>query len=306
MAEYRTEEEQIELLKNWWKESGTSTVVGVVIALSGWLCWTAWQNYNVTQVEVAAGLYQELSVGQEGDASADLVKEKELTSKLIESHSDSVYMVFANLQLAKSFMDSGDLKEANASLLLAKATADSLDSELSTLISIRLARVQIAQADYAAALATVNAIKNSGIIAGYPMINFKATLLDGSYHDVDSSVLAFEIAAKAAFREGMPLAGPKLLEPIMKVEVVTPEEYMGDIIGDLNSRRGQVTSMDNRGNAKVISANVPLAEMFGYVNTLRSQSQGRASFSMDLDSYAQVPQHVVDAILLKQQGKNKP
>jgi elongation factor G len=116
-------------------------------------------------------------------------------------------------------------------------------------------------------------------------------------------VLAFEIAAKAAFREGMPLAGPKLLEPIMKVEVVTPEEYMGDIIGDLNSRRGQVTSMDNRGNAKVISANVPLAEMFGYVNTLRSQSQGRASFSMDLDSYAQVPQHVVDTILLKQQGK---
>ena len=162
MAEYRTEEEQIELLKNWWKESGTSTVVGVVIALSGWLCWTAWQNYNVTQVEVAAGLYQELSVGQEGDASADLVKEKELTSKLIESHSDSVYMVFANLQLAKSFMDSGDLKAANASLLLAKATADSLDSELATLIAIRLARVQIAQADYAAALATVNAIKNSG------------------------------------------------------------------------------------------------------------------------------------------------
>lgn len=147
------------------------------------------------------------------------------------------------------------------------------------------------------------AIKNTGVIAGYPVINFKATLLDGAYHDVDSSVLAFEIAAKAAFREGMPLAAPKLLEPIMKVEVVTPEEYMGDIIGDLNSRRGQVTSMDNRGNAKVVTANVPLAEMFGYVNTLRSQSQGRASFSMDLDSYAQVPQHVVDAILLKQQGK---
>jgi elongation factor G len=147
------------------------------------------------------------------------------------------------------------------------------------------------------------AIKNSGVVAGYPMINFKATLLDGSYHDVDSSVLAFEIAAKAAFREGMPMAGPKLLEPIMKVEVVTPEDYMGDIIGDLNSRRGQVVSMDNRGNAKVITANVPLAEMFGYVNTLRSQSQGRASFSMDLDNYAQVPQHVVESILLKQQGK---
>jgi elongation factor G len=149
----------------------------------------------------------------------------------------------------------------------------------------------------------LTAIKETGIIAGYPMINFKATLIDGSYHDVDSSVLAFEIAAKAAFREGMPLAGPKLLEPVMKVEVVTPEEYMGDIIGDLNSRRGQVTNMDNRGNAKVVTAKVPLAEMFGYVSTLRSQSQGRASFSMDLDNYAQVPQHVVDAILLKQQGK---
>lgn len=135
------------------------------------------------------------------------------------------------------------------------------------------------------------------------MINFKATLLDGSYHDVDSSVLAFEIAAKAAFREGMPLAGPKLLEPLMRVEVVTPEEYMGDIIGDLNSRRGQVIQMENIGNAKVITANVPLAEMFGYVNTLRSQSQGRASFSMDLDNYAQVPQYVVETILLKQKGK---
>ncbi len=148
----------------------------------------------------------------------------------------------------------------------------------------------------------LKAIKETGIVAGYPMINFKATLVDGAFHDVDSSVLAFEIAAKAAFREGMPMAGPKLLEPVMKVEVVTPEDYMGDIIGDLNSRRGQVAGMEDRGNAKVITAQVPLAEMFGYVSTLRSQSQGRASFSMDLSGYSQVPKNIVDEILLKQQG----
>jgi len=145
-------------------------------------------------------------------------------------------------------------------------------------------------------------IMTTGIVAGYPMIDFKATLVDGAYHDVDSSVLAFEIAAKASFREGMPKAGPKLLEPIMKVEVITPDEYMGDIIGDLNSRRGQVQSMEPRANAQVITAHVPLSEMFGYVNTLRSQSQGRAQYSMVFDNYAQVPQHVVDTILTKKKG----
>ncbi|MBY0533836.1 MAG: elongation factor G [Rickettsiaceae bacterium] len=146
----------------------------------------------------------------------------------------------------------------------------------------------------------LKSIMGSGVVAGYPMIDFKATLTDGAFHDVDSSVLAFEIAAKAAFREGMPKAGAKLLEPIMKVEVVTPEDYMGDIIGDLNSRRGSIQNMEPRGNAQVISAHVPLAEMFGYVNTLRSMSQGRAQYSMEFNSYAQVPGQVVDAILLKQ------
>ena len=140
-------------------------------------------------------------------------------------------------------------------------------------------------------------IRDSGILAGYPMIDFKATLVDGAFHDVDSSVLAFEIAAKQAFRDGMPKADPKLLEPIMKVEVVTPDEYMGDIIGDLNSRRGQVQSMEPRGNAQVINALVPLAEMFGYVNTLRSLSQGRAQYTMQFEHYAQVPQHVADTII---------
>jgi elongation factor G len=141
--------------------------------------------------------------------------------------------------------------------------------------------------------------RDSGVLAGFPLIDFKATLVDGASHDVDSSVLAFEIAARAAFREGVPKAGPRLLEPIMRVEVVTPEEYMGDIIGDLNSRRGSIASMDSRGNARVINAMVPLANMFGYVNTLRSMSQGRAQFTMHFDHYEQVPQAVADEVCAK-------
>ena len=142
----------------------------------------------------------------------------------------------------------------------------------------------------------------SGVLAGFPCTDFKANLYDGAYHDVDSSTMAFEIAARAAFREGMAKAGPKLLEPIMKVEIVTPEEYMGDIIGDLNSRRGQVSGMDQRGNARVIDATVPLANMFGYVNTLRSMSQGRAQYSMVFAHYADVPQMVADEIKAKVAG----
>ncbi len=139
----------------------------------------------------------------------------------------------------------------------------------------------------------------TGVIAGYPTIDFKATLTDGAYHDVDSSSLAFEIAARAAFREGMPKAKPVLLEPMMKVEVVTPDEYMGDIIGDLNSRRGQIQGMTQRGNAQVINALVPLATMFGYVNTLRSMSQGRAQYTMTFTHYAQVPTNVAEEIKAK-------
>ncbi len=137
------------------------------------------------------------------------------------------------------------------------------------------------------------------MLAGFPVIDFKAELYDGAYHDVDSSVMAFEIAARAAFREGMEKSSPKLLEPIMRVEVVTPEEYMGDIIGDLNSRRGNVQGMDSRGNAQVISAMVPLANMFGYVNTLRSASQGRATYTMHFDHYAEVPQAVAEEVRQK-------
>ncbi len=139
----------------------------------------------------------------------------------------------------------------------------------------------------------------SGVLAGFPMTDVRCELVDGAFHDVDSSVMAFEIAARAAFREGIQKAGPQLLEPIMKVEVVTPEEYMGDIIGDLNSRRGQVTGMEPRGNAQVVNAFVPLATMFGYVNTLRSLSQGRAQFTMFFDHYEQVPQMVAEEIKSK-------
>ncbi len=141
--------------------------------------------------------------------------------------------------------------------------------------------------------------RQNGVLTGFPVIDFKAMLIDGAYHDVDSSVLAFEIAARAAFKEGMAKAGPKLLEPVMRVEVVTPEEYMGDVIGDLNSRRGQITHMDTRGNARVVTAMVPLANMFGYVNTLRSMSQGRATYSMHFDHYEQVPQAVADEVRAK-------
>ncbi|MEL0293102.1 MAG: elongation factor G [Alphaproteobacteria bacterium] len=141
--------------------------------------------------------------------------------------------------------------------------------------------------------------KESGTIAGFPVIDFRAELVDGASHDVDSSVLAFEIAGRAAFREAMQKAGPKLLEPVMRVEVITPEEYMGDIIGDLNSRRGNVGGMDQRGNARAIDAMVPLANMFGYINTLRSMSQGRAQYTMQFDHYEQVPQAVADEVRAK-------
>ncbi|MDC1315971.1 elongation factor G [Alphaproteobacteria bacterium] len=139
----------------------------------------------------------------------------------------------------------------------------------------------------------------NGVIAGYNVIDFEAEVYDGAYHDVDSSVLAFEIASRAAFRDAMKKASPKLLEPVMKVEVVTAEEYMGDIIGDLNSRRGQIEKMEDRGNAKVISSTVPLANMFGYVNNLRSMSQGRASYTMLFSHYEVVPSNVEEEIKSK-------
>ncbi|WP_370321688.1 elongation factor G [Oricola sp.] len=145
----------------------------------------------------------------------------------------------------------------------------------------------------------IQSVMDSGPLAGFPMLGVKATLTDGAYHDVDSSVLAFEIAARAAFREGAQKAGAQLLEPIMKVEVVTPEDYMGDIIGDLNSRRGQIAGTESRNIDQVITAMVPLANMFGYVNTLRSMSQGRAQYTMIFDHYEPVPQAVAQEIQKK-------
>ena len=145
----------------------------------------------------------------------------------------------------------------------------------------------------------IKSVMTSGILAGFPMLDVKVEVTDGAYHDVDSSVLAFEIAGRAGFREALGKASPKLLEPIMKVEVVTPEDYMGDVIGDLNSRRGQVVGTENRGVVTVINAMVPLANMFGYVNNLRSMSQGRAQYTMEFDHYEQVPQAVAEEVQAK-------
>ncbi len=145
----------------------------------------------------------------------------------------------------------------------------------------------------------IESAMESGVLAGFPMVDVHVELVDGAYHEVDSSVMAFEIAGRAAFREGAQKAGPILLEPVMRVEVVTPEEYMGDIIGDLNSRRGQIQGMEPRGNAQVIRALVPLATMFGYVSTLRSLSQGRAQYTMQFDHYEPVPQMVAEEIRAK-------
>lgn len=143
----------------------------------------------------------------------------------------------------------------------------------------------------------------NGVLAGFPMVDVKVTLLDGAYHDVDSSEMAFKIAGSMAFKEGARRAGPALLEPVMAVEVTTPEDFMGDVIGDLNSRRGQIQSMDERHGARVVSALVPLSEMFGYVGDLRSRTQGRASYSMQFDSYAQVPNNVAEEIIAKAKGE---
>ena len=148
----------------------------------------------------------------------------------------------------------------------------------------------------------INSVMGSGILIGFPVVDVKATLIDGSYHDVDSSVLAFEIASRMAFKEALQKGGSVLLEPIMKVEVVTPEDYTGSVIGDLNSRRGQILGQDMRGNASVINAMVPLANMFGYVNNLRSFSQGRANFTMQFDHYEQVPKAEADKVQAKYAG----
>ena len=145
----------------------------------------------------------------------------------------------------------------------------------------------------------IKSVMDSGPLAGFPVIDFKVSLIDGAFHDVDSSVLAFEIASRAAMRDGLKKAGAKLLEPIMKVEVVTPEEYTGGVIGDLTSRRGMINGQDSRGNANVIAAMVPLANMFGYINTLRSMSSGRAVFTMQFDHYDAVPQNISDDIQAK-------
>ena len=141
------------------------------------------------------------------------------------------------------------------------------------------------------------------MLAGYPMVDVRAILTYGSYHDVDSSEMAFKIAGSMAFKEAARKAKPVLLEPIMAVEVVTPEDYMGDVIGDLYSRRGRVEGMEQRGNSQVIRAQVPLAEMFGYATDLRSRTQGRATYTMQFHSYQQVPQSIANEIVARVRGE---
>ena len=144
-----------------------------------------------------------------------------------------------------------------------------------------------------------------GILAGYPLVGVKATLIDGAYHDVDSSEMAFKIAGSQVLKEAVGKAKPVLLEPLMAVEITTPEEYMGDVIGDVNSRRGQVNAMEDRAGAKLVKAKVPLSEMFGYVGDLRSRTQGRANYSMVFDSYAEVPSSVAQEIIEERTGGSK-
>jgi elongation factor G len=145
----------------------------------------------------------------------------------------------------------------------------------------------------------IKSVLDTGVLAGFPMLDLKVSLIDGAYHDVDSSALAFEICSRAALREALQEGKSVLLEPIMKVEVVTPEDFTGSVIGDLNSRRGQIQGQDMRGNANVVNAMVPLANMFGYVSNLRSMSQGRATFTMQFDHYEQVPSAVAAEIQAK-------
>jgi elongation factor G len=149
----------------------------------------------------------------------------------------------------------------------------------------------------------IEAALDSGVLAGYPIVDVRAILVDGSAHAVDSSEMAFKIAGSMALQEAARRAGLHLLEPVMKVEVVTPDEYMGDVIGDLNARRGQIGDMGQRGNARVISAIVPLAEMFGYATDLRSRTQGRAAYSMHFDSYMPVPESIAAEVVAKVRGE---
>ncbi|MDQ3894468.1 MAG: elongation factor G, partial [Actinomycetota bacterium] len=137
----------------------------------------------------------------------------------------------------------------------------------------------------------------SGVLAGYPVVDVRVTLVDGSYHEVDSSEIAFKVAGSLAFKSAMQRARPKLLEPVMAVEIVTPDEYLGDVMGDLNARRGRVEALEQRGNAQVVRAKVPLATMFGYATDLRSTTQGRATFTMQFDSYSEVPSTILNTLL---------
>ena len=144
-----------------------------------------------------------------------------------------------------------------------------------------------------------------GVLAGYPMVDVRATLIDGSYHDVDSSEMAFKIAGSMGFKQAIHEADPVLLEPVMKVEAVTPEQYMGDVIGDLNARRGRIMAMEQRGALRIVQAEVPLSKMFGYSTALRSNTQGRATYTMEFSHYEEVPKSIAETLMTKTGAGNK-
>jgi elongation factor G len=193
---------------------------------------------------------------------------------------------------------SGQFAKVQISLEPLEVTADKIYEFDNKVTGGRVPREYIPSVD-----AGFQASMAVGVLAGYPMVGVKGILLDGQAHDVDSSEMAFKIAGSMAFKEAARKANPVLLEPLMAVEVRTPEEYMGDVIGDLNSRRGQILSMEDATGVKVVRANVPLSEMFGYVGDLRSKTSGRAVYSMQFDSYSEVPRAVADEIIQKNKGE---
>ena len=193
---------------------------------------------------------------------------------------------------------SGQFAKVQISLEPLTVTADKTYEFENKVTGGRVPREYIPSVD-----AGIQAAMAVGVLAGYPMVGVKGILLDGAYHDVDSSEMAFKLAGSMAFKEAARKADPVLLEPLMAVEVRTPEEYMGDVIGDLNSRRGQIQSMEDATGVKVVRALVPLSEMFGYVGDLRSKTSGRAVYSMTFDSYAEVPKAVADEIVQKNKGE---
>jgi elongation factor G len=208
---------------------------------------------------------------------------------------------YGHVHLRLEPLSPADLSQA-ADLTRKKPT-NKFDAELSLLFLDEIVSGAIPREYIPAVFDGVREAMESGVLAGYEMTGVKATLFDGTYHEVDSSELAFKIAASLGFKEAVKRASPVLLEPLMKVEVVVPEEYMGDVLGDLNARRGKVVGLEKRGSTQIIRVNVPLAEMFGYATDLRSRTQGRASYTMHFLRYEQAPPAIAEEVIARVQGR---